>query len=122
MFATADVLDFAAHSRMAESPITSLLDQWSQPRRPNAEKWIPAPPPSPGLVPQPDIDLLDLGDVLRSLAASDPEKAHIVEPRYLAELSIREVPQIMGTSSATVKRQWAVTKAWLYRTMCGGTG
>lgn len=91
-------------------------------RRRNAAKRDAVLPPDSGMVMGPDVSVLALDDALNCLAESDPDKARIVELRYFAGLSIPEVAQIMGTSSATVKRQWAVTKAWLYRTMCGGTG
>ena len=61
--------------------------------------------------------LLALEDALNRLAANDPEKARIVELRYFAGLSVEEVAEIIGASSATVKRHWAITKAWLYRAL-----
>jgi DNA-directed RNA polymerase specialized sigma24 family protein len=45
------------------------------------------------------------------LAASDPEKARVVELRYFAGLSVQEVADLIGTSPATVKREWAIAKA-----------
>ena len=68
---------------------------------------------------RPDVDVLDLDEALNRLAASDPEKARLVELRYFGGLSIQEVADITGTSPAGVKRQWTVTKAWLYRALSG---
>jgi RNA polymerase sigma factor (TIGR02999 family) len=86
-------------------------------RRRNAIKRGATLPPDSGLVVQPDVDVLGLDDALNRLAADDPEKARLVELRYFAGLSIPEVADITGTSAATVKRQWAITKAWLYRAL-----
>jgi RNA polymerase sigma factor (sigma-70 family) len=61
--------------------------------------------------------VLSLDHALNRLAASDPEKARLVELRYFAGLSVPEVADITGMSPATVKRQWAITKAWLYRAL-----
>lgn len=90
-------------------------------RRRNAAKRESGLPPDFGIVVQPDVDVLALNEALNQLAESDPEKTRIVELRYFAGLSVPEVAEIMGTSPATVKRQWAITKAWLYRTMHGVT-
>jgi RNA polymerase sigma factor (TIGR02999 family) len=90
-------------------------------RRRNAAKRENGLPPDCGLVIQPDVDVLALNEALNRLAESDPEKARIVELRYFGGLSIPQVAEFMGISPATVKRQWAITKAWLYRTMRGAT-
>lgn len=61
------------------------------------------------------VDLLDLNDALEKLAAFDAEQARVVELRYFTGLSIEETAEAMGTSPATVKREWAVARAWLQR-------
>jgi RNA polymerase sigma factor (TIGR02999 family) len=87
-------------------------------RRRNAAKRDGTPPRDAFIVPPLDIDVLALDRALHSLALSDPDKARLVELRYFAGLRIPEIAGIMGTSSATVKRQWAVTKTLLYRALC----
>jgi RNA polymerase sigma-70 factor, ECF subfamily len=89
-------------------------------RRRNALKRATVLPPDTGVVVQPDVDVLGLDDAMNRLAVSDPIKARLVELRYFAGLSVPEVAEITGTSPATVKRQWAVTKAWLYHTLSSG--
>jgi RNA polymerase sigma factor (TIGR02999 family) len=91
-------------------------------RHRNAVKRMPVLRRGSGLVLQPDIDVLALDDALNRLAASDPEKARIVELRYFAGLNVLEVAEITGASPATVKRHWAITKAWLYRALKGEAG
>jgi RNA polymerase sigma factor (sigma-70 family) len=66
---------------------------------------------------QPSLDVLALDDVLNRLAVDDPERARIVELRYFAGLSVSEIAEITGTSPATVKRHWAIARAWLYRAL-----
>jgi len=85
----------------------------------NAVKRGAVLPPDSGYVVQPDVEVLALNDALNRLAIADPEKAHIVELRYFAGLSVEEVAEIMGISPATVKRQWAVAKVWLFRELNG---
>ena len=61
------------------------------------------------------VDLLDLNDALEKLAVLDADQARVVELRYFTGLSIEETAEAMGTSPATVKREWSVARAWLKR-------
>jgi RNA polymerase sigma-70 factor, ECF subfamily len=67
-----------------------------------------------------DIDVLALDEALSRLAALDAELAKVVELRYFGGLTVEEVADVMGTSPATVKRQWALARAWLKRALEGG--
>ena len=64
---------------------------------------------------QPDADLLALHDVLNGLEQIDPDQARIVELRFFGGLTIEETAQLMGTSHATVEREWKLAKAYLKR-------
>jgi|HubBroStandDraft_4_1064222.scaffolds.fasta_scaffold28958_2 RNA polymerase sigma factor (TIGR02999 family) len=88
-------------------------------RRRNAGKRDVAVQPGSGIVIAPNVDVLDLDDALQRLALADPGKARIVELRYFAGLSIEEVAEITDSSPATVKRQWTIARALLYRTLTG---
>jgi RNA polymerase sigma factor (TIGR02999 family) len=59
--------------------------------------------------------IVALDDALDALAGIDPEKARLVELRYFAGLTIEETAETLGTSPATVKREWALARAWLHR-------
>ena len=61
------------------------------------------------------VDLIALDDALTRLAAVDPQKARLVDLRYFAGLSIPEAAEVLGVSTATVTREWAVARAWLRR-------
>jgi RNA polymerase sigma factor (TIGR02999 family) len=62
-----------------------------------------------------DLDLVALDDALQDLARLDPQQSRLVELRFFAGLSIEESGEVLGVSPATVKREWAAAKAWLYR-------
>jgi RNA polymerase sigma factor (TIGR02999 family) len=62
-----------------------------------------------------DFDLVALDDALKDLANFDPKQGKLVELRFFAGLSIEESAEVLGVSPATVKREWAAAKAWLYR-------
>ncbi len=61
----------------------------------------------------PDVDLLALDRALDQLAALDPQQATIVELRFFAGLTVEETAQTLGLSPATVKRDWALARAFL---------
>ena len=61
----------------------------------------------------PDVDLIALDQALSRLAQIDPQQVKIVELRYFAGFDIHETAELVGISSATVKRDWAMAKAWL---------
>ena len=56
-----------------------------------------------------------LDDALTRLEKIDPEQARIVELRYFAGLSIEETADALGMSPATLKRRFALARAWLFR-------
>ncbi len=62
-----------------------------------------------------ELEILALNDALEKLEALDPNQARIVELRYFTGLNIEETAGALGVSSATVKREWAVARAWLRR-------
>jgi len=60
-----------------------------------------------------DVDVLALDDALQRLAALDPQQERIVELRYFGGLTLDETAEVIGISTATVKREWAIARAWL---------
>ena len=63
---------------------------------------------------QPAVDIVALDDALAQLAAVDPQQGRVVELRFFAGLSVEETAEALGISPATVKRDWATAKLWLY--------
>lgn len=64
---------------------------------------------------EPDLDLVALDDALGELAEMDPQQSRIVELRFFGGLTIEETAEVVGVSPMTVKREWALAKAWLLR-------
>jgi RNA polymerase sigma factor (TIGR02999 family) len=64
---------------------------------------------------QREFDLLALDDALKELAAFEPQLSRMVELRFFGGLSIEETSVVMEVSPATVKREWALARAWLQR-------
>jgi RNA polymerase sigma-70 factor (ECF subfamily) len=59
------------------------------------------------------VDVLALHESLERLAAFDRRQAQIIELRYFGGLTIEETAEVVGTSAATVVREWTIAKAWL---------
>lgn len=60
-------------------------------------------------------DVLALDEALEQLAALDPRKSRIVEMRFFGGLSLEETAEALGVSVATVRRDWSLARAWLFR-------
>ena len=54
-------------------------------------------------------------EAIGKLEHIDAEGARIVELRYFAGMSVEEAAEVMGISPATLKRRWALARAWLLR-------
>jgi RNA polymerase sigma factor (TIGR02999 family) len=68
-----------------------------------------------GLPGELDLNVMALDEAMKTLAAIDPQQSRIVELRYFGGLSIEETAEVLKISPATVKRDWNLAKAWLYR-------
>ncbi len=62
-----------------------------------------------------DFDLLALDEALNRLAEKEAHLAKIVELRFFSGLDVVETAEVLGVSESTVKRDWAMAKAWLHR-------
>ena len=69
---------------------------------------------SPAALP-PSVDVLALDQALGALSVIDDRQCRVVELRFFAGLNIDETAEALGVSPATVEREWALAKAWLYR-------
>jgi len=61
--------------------------------------------------------LLVLDEALSRLSRIDENKARLVEMRFFGGLTSEEFAEVLGVSPLTVKRKWAIAKAWLYHDM-----
>jgi RNA polymerase sigma-70 factor, ECF subfamily len=66
-----------------------------------------------------DMELIALDDALNQLEAMDPRKSKIVEMKFFSGLTTEEIAEILQVSIATVKREWSLSRAWLYRWVKG---
>ncbi len=68
----------------------------------------------------PRADVVALDDALSALALRDEQQSRIVELRFFGGLTIEEAAAALDISPATVKRDWAMARAWLSREMKKG--
>jgi len=62
-----------------------------------------------------ECDVLAIDEALQRLAAVDEDQVRIVELRFFAGLTVEETAIALGRSPRTVKREWRLAKAWLFR-------
>lgn len=60
-------------------------------------------------------DLLALDEALDRLAEKEEHLARVVELRFFSGLDVPETATVLGVSESTVKRDWAMARAWLHR-------
>lgn len=60
------------------------------------------------------VDVLALDEALTDLATLDQRLCQVVELKCFTGLNIKETADALGVSTATVERDWAVAKAWLF--------
>ena len=61
------------------------------------------------------VDLVALDAALDKLSAVDPRQSRLVELRFFAGLTVDETAAALGVAPITVKRDWALARAWLFR-------
>lgn len=64
-------------------------------------------------------ELIELNDVLEKLEAHDERQCRVVELRVFGGLSIEETAHVLNLSLTTVKSEWRMARAWLYRQLEG---
>jgi RNA polymerase sigma factor (TIGR02999 family) len=71
------------------------------------------------LTPARSRELIELDDALESLGRLDPRQARVVELRFFGGLTVEETAEVLGIAPRTVKRDWAVARAWLHGEISG---
>ena len=65
-------------------------------------------------------DLVALDDALKTLEALDARQSRVIELRFFGGLSLEETAHVLDVSVGTVRRDWSLARAWLYRELSGG--
>ena len=65
--------------------------------------------------PERGADMLALDEALVRLAALNPRQSQVVELRYFGGLTDDEVGEVIKISPRTVRSDWRLAQAWLYR-------
>ena len=64
-------------------------------------------------------DLVSLDDALKTLERLSPRQSRVVELRFFGGLSLEETAEVLKVSVGTVRRDWSLAQAWLYRELNG---
>jgi RNA polymerase sigma factor (TIGR02999 family) len=60
-------------------------------------------------------ELLDLDRALEDLGRRNPRHMQVVECRFFGGMSVEETAAALDVSARTIKADWALARAWLYR-------
>ncbi len=66
------------------------------------------------------VDVVALDDALHALAKIDARQSYVVELRFFAGLSLKEISEVLEIAPATVQRDWTAARAWLHREISRG--
>jgi len=72
------------------------------------------------VAPDRSADFVALDDVLNALAELDRRQSLVVELRFFGGLSLEETAEVLRVSVGTVRRDWSLAQAWLYRELSRG--
>lgn len=64
-----------------------------------------------------NVDVRALDEALESLARIDEEKVRIVEMKFFGGMTTEEIAEVIGKSTATIERDWAFARSWLYNAL-----
>jgi RNA polymerase sigma factor (TIGR02999 family) len=65
------------------------------------------------------IDLVALDDALKTLEGLNPRQSRVVELRFFGGLSLEEAAHVLEVSVGTIRRDWSMAQAWLFRELGG---
>ncbi len=66
-----------------------------------------------------DVDLVALDDALNTLEKLNARQARVIELRFFGGLSLEEAAHVLNVSVGTVRRDWSLAQAWLFRELSG---
>jgi RNA polymerase sigma factor (TIGR02999 family) len=66
-----------------------------------------------------DADVLRVHEALLAFEQQDARAAKVVELKFFGGLELEEIAEVLDLSRATVKRDWALARAWLHRELGG---
>jgi RNA polymerase sigma factor (TIGR02999 family) len=69
---------------------------------------------------EPETNLVALDEALKKLAELNRRQSQVVELRYFGGLGEEEIAAALEISVRTVRRDWSVARAWLYRELNSG--
>jgi RNA polymerase sigma factor (TIGR02999 family) len=63
----------------------------------------------------PNVDLVALDEALKTLETLNARQSRVIELRFFGGLSLEEAAHVLDVSVGTVRRDWSLAQAWLFR-------
>jgi RNA polymerase sigma factor (TIGR02999 family) len=67
-------------------------------------------------------EVVRVHEALLVFEQTDPRAAKVVELKFFGGLETEEIAEVLGIGTATVKRDWALARAWLHRELGADPG
>jgi RNA polymerase sigma factor (TIGR02999 family) len=65
------------------------------------------------------VDFVALDEALATLETLSPRQSRVIELRFFGGLSLEETAHVLDVSVGTVRRDWSLAQAWLFRELSG---
>jgi len=104
----------AVAARAMRHILVNYAEKQQAAKRGGGQEPLPLEEANP-LTPEAAEEVLALDEALGRLEVVSERQARVVEARFFGGFSIEDTAELLGTSSATVKRDWALASSWLCR-------
>ena len=106
---------FGISATMMRRILIDYAKQKHRVKRGGSERDLPLEEALTITVSNTSFDLLALDEALNRLAEREEHLAKVVELRFFSGLDVPETAKVLNVSESTIKRDWAMAKAWLHR-------
>ena len=109
---------FAIAARLMRQVLVDFARQQHYQKRGGGEIQVPLED-APTVGYQTNEDVVALDEALHKLAEQDERKSQVVEMRFFGGLTEEEIAEVLHVSTDTVRRDWRLAKAWLFKYLSG---
>jgi RNA polymerase sigma factor (TIGR02999 family) len=106
---------FAAASQIMRRVLVDLARTRDRAKRGRGQVHVTLSAAADVTMAEPPVDLVALDEALERLAAMNPRQSRVIELRFFGGLTLEEAAHVLDVSVGTVRRDWSLAQAWLFR-------
>ena len=106
---------FAAAAQMMRRVLVDMARTRDRVKRGGGLVQVPLAEAADVAATAPGVDLVALDDALNTLAGLNARQCRVIELRFFGGLTLEEAAHVLDVSVGTVRRDWSLAQAWLFR-------